>query len=111
MSGIVKIIKNINERLLKYLIIFIFYVLISLIFFGYPVLKHISEYYIGGGIDSTQYIWSFEWVKDSVLRLKNPLISPFMWAPHGYNLTGSTFVLGLALLFIPVTLLTGPVAS
>ena len=111
MSGIVKIIKNINEPIPKYLIIFIFYVFISLIFFGAPVLKHISEYYIGGGIDPAQYIWSFEWVKYSVLRLKNPLISPFMWTPYGYNLTGSTFVLGAALLFIPVTLIIGPVAS
>lgn len=88
-----------------------FYVLLSVLFFGYPALTYISKYYIGGGIDPTQYIWSFEWIKYCILHLKNPFYTSFMWSPHGFNLTGSTAVIGAAFLAAPLTLLIGPVAS
>lgn len=78
--------------------VYIFYTLLSIFFFGYPVLTHITKYYMGGGIDPTQYIWSFEWVKYCALHLKNPLNTPFIWAPRNFNLTGSTAVLGIAFL-------------
>ncbi len=96
---------------LKNLFVFIFYLLLSVLFFGYPVLSHISTYYIGGGVDPTQYIWSFEWVKYCLFHFKNPFYTDFMWAPHGFDLTGSTAVFGSAFLSLPLTILFGPVAS
>ena len=100
-----------KKNFIKNLVVFIFYLLISVFFFGYPVLEHISKYYIGGGVDPTQYIWSFEWAKYCLLHFKNPLYTNFMWAPRGFNLTGSTAVFGAAFLSLPLTTLFGPVAS
>ncbi len=100
-----------SPRYILIISVSIFYTLLSIFFFGYPVLTHITNYYIGGGIDPAQYIWSFEWVKYCVLHLKNPLSTPFMWSPLNFNLTGSTAVLGIAFLFTPLTILLGPVES
>ena len=95
----------------KNLLVFIFYLLLSVLFFGYPVMSHISKYYIGGGVDPTQYIWSFEWVRYCLFHFKNPFYTDFMWSPHGFSLTGSTAVIGAAFLSLPLTILFGPVAG
>ncbi len=84
---------------------------ISFVFFGARLLTSPGSQWVGNKIDPQTYIWSFAWVPHAIVHGQNPLVTDAIWAPSGVNLTWTTFVPGLALLFAPITLLFGAVVS
>ena len=95
----------------KYSAIFISYCMITVLFFGLPVLLHLQTYYSGVGQDPTLYIWSFQWLHVAIKQQLNIFYTQFLWAPAGYNLAWATFIPGLALLGLPITMAAGPIAA
>ena len=87
------------------------YVLIALMVFGLRLLIEPGKHYFGFRADPKSFIWCFGWWPFAILHGENPFVSHLIWAPSGVNLTWTASVPGLALLFAPLTLLVGPVAS
>jgi hypothetical protein len=87
------------------------YLLLSLLYFGLPVLPHFGRDVIGHGSDPQLFIWSLAWWPHAILHGHNPFFSHALWAPVGSNLVWTTSVPGLSLLLAPVTLAAGPVVA
>jgi hypothetical protein len=88
------------------------YALLSFGYFGVQLLVHHGgRTFMGIGIDPEIYTWSFAWWPHAILHGQNPIVTREIWAPNGVNLAWATSVPGLALLFTPLTLIVGPLAS
>src|SRR5664279_5664880 len=87
------------------------YTLIAFIYLGVPVLRRQGDLFVGDGYDPQIFIWSFGWWPHAILHGENPFVTHAIWAPDGVNLTWTTSVPGLALLFAPLTLIGGPTVS
>ncbi len=64
-----------------------------------------------GGADSVVYSWFFEWTKDAVFHLYNPLFTDRMNAPTGVNSMWNGGLLVFAVLLSPLTASIGPTAT
>jgi hypothetical protein len=84
---------------------------VSFVYFGLRLLIEPGPRYLGHGTDPLNFIWCFGWWPHAILHGQNPFVSKAIWAPGGANLLWTTSVPGLSLLFAPITLLFGPVAS
>ncbi len=85
---------------------------ISLIYFGRPVILHLTTRYIGAGPDPTNmFMWSLAWWPFALTHGVNPFLSGYIWSPLGFNITWLTSIPFLSLLMWPVTWLFGLVAS
>jgi hypothetical protein len=85
---------------------------VSLLFFGLPVLDHPTTTIVADEqIESGAFQWFLAWWPDAILDGRNPLVSHFVYAPDGVNMTWVTGVPGPALLLTPITRGIGPVAS
>ena len=60
-----------------------------------------------GGADGVLHTWYFEWVRQAVIHLHNPLCAPALNAPTGVNVMWNTAMFALALVFLPFTALLG----
>ncbi len=87
------------------------YCAVSFLYFGLRLLTRPGSQYVGPRDDPQIFIWSFAWLPHALLHWENPLVTHAIWAPSGVNLTWTTFVPGLALLFAPLTLTVGAIAS
>lgn len=87
------------------------YLVVSVLFFGLPVLGRFSTRYIGDSGDGTQFMWFLNWWPYALTHGLNPFISRFVWAPIGANLTWATSIPGASLLLAPITLTLGPVVA
>jgi hypothetical protein len=70
-----------------------------------------STQFVGFGYDPQIFIWSLAWWPHAIAHGENPFVTHAIWAPVGVNLTWSTTIPGLALLFLPVTILAGPILA
>jgi hypothetical protein len=61
--------------------------------------------------DASLPIWANGWALYAVSHLHNPLFSSAVWAPRGMNLLANTTQIGLAIVFIPVTWVLGPIGA
>jgi hypothetical protein len=86
------------------------YASVAFLYFGVRLLRA-GDDYVGTGVDPQIFIWSFGWWPHAILHGLNPFVTHAIWAPEGVNLAWTTTVPGLALLFSPLTLLAGAVAS
>jgi hypothetical protein len=87
------------------------YATLSFLFFGVHLLPHPGRAMLGSGRDPEIFVWSFAWWQHALGAGENPFVSHAVYAPDGINLAWATSVPGLAVLFAPLTLLAGPVAS
>jgi hypothetical protein len=87
------------------------YTAVSVAYFGAPLLRHPGRYLIGSGTDDISLVWSFAWWLHALETWQNPFYSHAIYAPFGINLAWSTTAPGLALVFTPLTRLTGPDVS
>lgn len=87
------------------------YLVISLLVFGLPVIRHFTTSYIGWGADPTIFLWAIAWWPHAVMSRINPFITREIWAPTGCNLAWVTSIPGPSLVMTPVTMLFGPVVS
>lgn len=95
----------------KYLTAFIIYLVISIVYFGLPLLGHLTTNYIGNGNDPTMFMWWLYWWPYAVIHGLNPFITHAVWAPSGFNLAWSTGIPGLSFIAAPFTFTLGPTAS
>jgi hypothetical protein len=99
--------------------VFLGYLAVAILFFGIPVLPHMTTRYIGlagprlgpGVADPGFYMWSFAWWPHALTHGINPFFTHAVWAPVGFNIAWTTSVPGAALAAWPITALFGPVAS
>ena len=87
------------------------YTTVSFVLFGWRLVPHPGRVVLGFGHDPEIYIWSFAWWPHALGTLTNPFVSHAINAPSGINLAWTASTPGLALLFSPLTVLVGPVAS
>ncbi|HEY4346959.1 MAG TPA: hypothetical protein VGM80_05170 [Gaiellaceae bacterium] len=90
---------------------FLGYALVAFLYLGLRPLIEPGRQYVGFGVDPQIFIWSFDWWPHAILHGQNPFYTHEIWAPSGVNLTWTTSVPGLALVFAPLTLLLGPEVS
>ena len=90
---------------------FALYCLVAFLYFGLRLLIEPGSQYLGYGTDPEIFIWSFAWWPHAILNGQNPFFTQAIWAPSGVNLTWTTSVPGLALLFSPLTLAVGAIGS
>jgi hypothetical protein len=93
------------------LIVLLGYAAISFAYFGWRVLPHPGRGLIGFGHDSEIYVWSFAWWPHAIGSGTNPFMTHVLYAPTGINTAWTLSVPGLAIVFSPITVLFGPVAS
>ena len=87
------------------------YLLISLAFFGRPLLRHGDRDYVGLDYDPQLFVWYLAWWPHAILSGENPFVTHEMWPVTGVNMAWVTSVPGLALVAAPLTLLAGPVLA
>ncbi len=87
------------------------YALTAFLFLGVPLFVERGSRYVGFEYDPQIFIWAFAWWPHAILHGENPFVTHAVWAPDGVNLTWTTTVPGLALLFSPLTLSVGPIVS
>jgi len=67
--------------------------------------------FIEPGGDQYNFTWFLGWVAWAITHFQNPLFSNYLNYPYGVNLVTNAGVVGLGVLFAPITLLFGPIAS
>jgi len=87
------------------------YATLAFLLFGLRLATDAGSTYSGTSRDPQVFIWNFAWWPHALLHGLSPVVAHTVWAPEGINLTWTTAVPGLALLFAPLTLAAGPVAS
>jgi hypothetical protein len=87
------------------------YSMFSLLYFGVATLPHLSQFYYGFGLDPTIQMWAMSWWPYAVAHRLNPLLTPAIWAPSGYNLARAVSIPGPSMIMYPVTRVFGPVAA
>src|ERR1700693_2882896 len=79
---------------------FLFYLVLSLVYFGIGDLRNT---YLGIGSDPHAYIWFLNWWPWAMAHGINPFISHYVWYPHGVNMTWTGSMPTAALLLWPIT--------
>src|SRR5262249_3966009 len=87
------------------------YLALSILYFGLAVLPHLSQSYYGLGLDPTIHMWAMSWWPYAIAHRINPLITPVIWAPSGYNLARAVSIPGPSIIMYPVTRAFGLVAA
>ncbi|HLW59767.1 MAG TPA: hypothetical protein VKV57_07550 [bacterium] len=88
------------------------YVGCSILFFGLPILRHPSQYYLGRlGADPTTFIWYMAWWPYALVHGLNPFMTHHIWAPTGIDLARTTSVPGASLFISPITASLGPIVA
>ncbi len=90
-------------------IILLFYLALSLGFFGWRV--DWTTYYLGYSNDSLLFIWFLKWWPFAISHELNPFICKYALFPVGDNTAWATSIPVLALFMWPVTALGGPILS
>ena len=100
-----------SRRARTNVIVLLGYTAIAFLYFGVRLVSHPGRFILGSGRDPQIFIWSFAWWPHAIGTWQNPFFTHAIYAPDGINLAWTTSVPALALVFTPLTLLFGPVAS
>lgn len=90
---------------------FLFYLALSILFFGRALFRDLSAVNIGMGPDPKQMIWFLTWWPHALANGINPLRTHAIWAPAGYNLAWQTCIPLAGVIAGPFTYLFGPIAT
>ncbi len=91
---------------------FVGYLVVSLLLFGSPVLRHMGSRFIGeGSADAKLYVWDLGWWPHAISSGLNPFHAAVVWAPSGANMAWVTGLPGPALVMFPVTHVFGGVVA
>jgi hypothetical protein len=91
---------------------FVVYLVFSLWAWTHNLLFHPGVPQLGQGtVDPNFYIWCLRWWPYALTHGLNPLHSPQIGAPAGYDLAWATTVPPVAILLSPVTAIFGPVVA
>jgi hypothetical protein len=87
------------------------YLVISLLFFGLPLLGRFAHRFIGDRGDPIAHMWALAWWPHALTSGEQAIITHAIWAPTGYNLAWATSIPGPSLVLYPITRVFGPIAS
>jgi len=87
------------------------YSALSLIYFGPSKPSQFWEEYRGLGADPTIHMWAMSWWPYALAHHLNPLLTPTIFAPGGYNLARAVSLPAPSLVIYPITRLFGPVVA
>ena len=88
---------------------FIFYLALSLFFFGTAHGYGTSVFGYGG--DSFTFVWCLQWWPWAIAHGIDPLVSHQVWYPEGIDMTWVTSVPALSLIGLPLTLSGGAIVT
>ena len=91
--------------------VFVFYLALSLFFFGRGLLGSYSSYIIGKGADPGVFVWLMTWWPHAIIHALNPQFARIVFAPGGANLAWAFFDPLAMLLALPLTLTAGPIVA
>jgi hypothetical protein len=100
-----------TRRALTHLAVLLGYAATSYAFLGVRITSHPGRGIVGSGQDSQIFVWSFGWWAHALSTWQNPFFTHAIYAPGGINLAWTSSAPGLALVFVPLTLLVGPTAA
>jgi hypothetical protein len=106
--------KNVHANYGKwFILIFIFYLVLSYLLFAFSIGLNLTTSYIGkSSHDQLQYIWTLYWWPFAISHHINPFFTTYIWHPYGTELSiVPTAIPGASFIVFPITLLFGPVAS
>ena len=84
------------------LAVFAAYSLLSIVM-TWPVVLHFATHTMGDGMDDSQFLWNYWWVKHALVDLKtNPFYTDYMFYPHKNGLALHTFLFLNGLFSIPL---------
>ena len=89
----------------------VFYLVISVLYFGQHVILHLNSRYVGHGSDPLVAIWAFGWYCHALLNHHSLFFTNAIFYPVGINLTRVNVTPGLCILFSPITYFFGPIVS
>jgi hypothetical protein len=92
------------------------YLLISLVYFWWPIRGHFRDHAISAPLEATQpdlgqALWYLRWWPYALTHGLNPFVTYEIWHAHGYNTMWQVSIPGLALAAWPVTATLGVVAA
>jgi hypothetical protein len=87
------------------------YAAAALVLFGAPLLAGGTRECICLGKDYQIFVWAFAWWPHAILDGLSPFYSHLIYAPGGFDVALGALVPGAALLFYPVTAITGPLVA
>ncbi len=90
---------------------FSIYLIISVLFFGLPLLGHFGHRFIGDRADPLLHMWMLAWWPHALTSGQHPIISQAVWPPTGCNLAWRTSIPGPSLVLSSITWLFGPIVS
>jgi hypothetical protein len=93
------------------LLVLLGFAAVSFAFFGWRLLPHPGRVLLGATQDPEVYVWAFAWWPHALGAFTNPFYSHALYTPTGVDLAWTVTVPALALAFMPLTLLFGPVAA
>ena len=100
-----------NRSLLRLLAAFVFYALLSLLFFARGLAGQFTTAHFGKGADAPLMMWCLVWWPHAIANGLNPFLTNAYWAPHGFNITWSTSIPLASLIAAPLTRAIGPIGS
>jgi hypothetical protein len=80
------------------------------LYWQFPVISH-NRIPLGPVGDQVQQVWFLAWPAHAITHFQNPFFSTAMNYPSGINMVTNTTMLGLGVLFAPVTWIFGPLAT
>ena len=80
------------------------------LYWQFPVISH-NRIPLGPVGDQVQEVWFLAWPAHAISHWQNPFFSTAINYPSGVNMVTNTTMLGLGVLFAPVTWLFGPLAT
>jgi hypothetical protein len=90
------------------------YLLIAILFFGIPILPHLTDRYFGAAADPADphaFIWFMHWWPHAIRHGLDPLVTHEVWSPTGFSVATATSVPVASVAAWPVTSTLGPVAA
>lgn len=105
--------KLVKNKIFQFLLVALFFLLVAIVF-TYPLIKSISNYVPGWQPmnDSGEFVWNFWWVKKALFNFQNPFYTNYVYYPTNSNLGMHTLTIFLAILSIPIQLITkSPIVS
>jgi hypothetical protein len=90
------------------------YLLIAILFFGIPILPHLTDRYFGAAVDPADphaFIWFMHWWPYAIGHGLDPLVTHQVWSPTGFSVATATSVPAASVAAWPITSTLGPVAA
>jgi hypothetical protein len=99
-----------RRQLIWLLIALSYFVGAIALYWHFPLISH-NRIPLGPVGDQVQEVWFLAWPAHAISHLQNPFFTTALNNPAGVNMVTNTTMLGLGVLFAPITWIFGPLAT